>query len=113
GVFQNIRDDDDKAQIDFHAVEPPPELRDTVPGRREGGGRFDFQTGKIPGLKLGDKIEFYVEVLDNRAEHLVGRSESRVKEVVSAAQLLAWFKAKRQESEKLRDLEKRQSGVFD
>src|SRR5208283_1380719 len=49
-------------QVAFHAI-PSPDL-DRFMGRLEGGGRFDFQTKAIPGLKTGDRLEFFLEVYD-------------------------------------------------
>ncbi len=113
GIFEKIREDDRTVQVEFHAVDVKDSERDVVPPRREGGGRLHFQTAKIPGLKVGDKIEFFVEVLDSRPEHLLGRSEARIKDVVTPEQLVAWELARRQEAARLLDLKNRQSGLFE
>ena len=57
GAFVNSKRGD---QVQFYAVlsaDP-----DQVPGRLEGGGRFDFQTRSLTDLKVGDQLEYYVEV---------------------------------------------------
>src|SRR5262249_27574380 len=110
GLFEEILDEDYQARVEFHAV-PAPDP-DAAPGRRKGGGRVIFETAKLPDLQLGDRIEFYVEVLDARPAHLAGRSEARIKEVVTEKQLAQWYKQKYRENEKLQELAKRQSGLF-
>jgi hypothetical protein len=106
GVFEKTGPKD---QIEFYPLpSPDPEH---VPGRRDGGGRFDFQTDKI--AKVGDKIEYYVEVVDTRPGATPGRSDIRVKDVVTGTQLTAWLKQKLEESRRLQQLEARQSGMFD
>jgi hypothetical protein len=99
-------------QVEFHA-EPATDLEQS-PGRSEGGGRFDFQTRSIPDLQVGDKIEFYVEVFDRNPdpERPPGRSESRVKAVVTPAELEAWVRQTLQEESRIRKLEGNQRGVF-
>ena len=111
GLFEKILDEDYQARVEFHAV-PAPDP-DAAPGRRKGGGRVIFETAKLPDLQLGDRIEFYVEVLDARPAHLAGRSEARIKEVVTEKQLAQWYKQKYRENEKLQELAKRQGGLFD
>jgi hypothetical protein len=99
-------------QIEFHAV-PATDLEQS-PGRNEGGGRFDFQTRSIPDVQVGDKIEFYVEVFDHNPdpERPPGRSESRVKAVVTPAELEAWVRQTLQEESRIRKLEGNQRDVF-
>jgi hypothetical protein len=93
------------------------------PDGLEGGGRFNFQTstltkkgpdGQTKKLDLGDRVEFYVELFDrNPAEgRAAGRSESRIKTVVSPAQLDEWNRQRVQTAERLRMLEERQRGLF-
>jgi hypothetical protein len=98
-------------QVEFHAL-PSPNPQ-TVPGRTEGGGRFDFQTRGIPGLKVGDRIEYYVEVFDrNPAADQPGRSETRLKTFVTTEELLAWIDQTLRQEEHIRQLEGKQRGVF-
>jgi hypothetical protein len=99
-------------QVEFHAM--PSSDPEQLPGRTEGGGRFDFQTRRIPNLKVGDRLELYVEAFDQNPdpERRPGRSESRVKAVVTAAELDAWVRQTLQEEARLRRLESRQRGVF-
>ena len=79
-------------QVEFHPM-PSPD-RDTLPDYLAGGGRFDFQTaeltkitddGKLAKLEIGDRVEFYVEVFDRNPtpNRPPGRSEARIKEVLS------------------------------
>jgi hypothetical protein len=112
GLFAHIRDNDYQARVEFHALAER-KKPGRVPDRREGGGRVIFETAKIPELKLGDRIEYYVEVLDTRPAHLEGRSEARIKEVVNAEQFAAWIKQKLREDQKLQELAARQGTVFD
>ncbi len=99
-------------QVEFHAVPSP--NRQITPGRTEGGGRLDFQTRGIPGLKVGDRIEFYVEVFDRNPESArnPGRSETRQKIIVTTADLLAWIDQMLRQEERIRQLEARQRGIF-
>jgi hypothetical protein len=115
GLFHLSGEDD---QVEFHAV-PAQELDKT--GRTEGGGRFDFQTKGIPDgtgglldLAVGDRIEYYVEVFDRvpDPDRPPGRSEVRVKTVVTVADWLAWKKEKERQEERLAQLETKQRGVF-
>ena len=99
-------------QIEFYAV--PSSEPESLPGRVEGGGRFDFQTRRLPDLKVGDKIEFYVEAFDRHPDpdRPPGRSEARVKAVVTPAELEAWVRQTLQEESRIRKLEGNQRGVF-
>ncbi|HEV3116075.1 MAG TPA: hypothetical protein VGY58_03425, partial [Gemmataceae bacterium] len=99
-------------QVEFHALSSSDPERQ--PGRRRGGGRFDFQTRRIPELKVGDKIEFYVEVFDRNPdpERAPGRSEARIKSVVTPAELESWVRQTLQEESRIRKLEGNQRGVF-
>ena len=55
-----------------------------------------------------------MEASDLRPEDpLVGQSEIRVKEVVGVEELLAWWRRKEKETEKLMELKNRQGQVFD
>lgn len=81
-------------------------------GRKEGGGRFDFKTKELPELKVGDRIEYYVEVHDTRPDGKAGTSEVRVKEVVDTLGLTVWMRAKLDEFKRLQQIEARQSGLF-
>jgi hypothetical protein len=117
GVFQNSDDDE---EVPFHAA-PSPDRWNVLP-RTLGGGRFEFDAGGIPdgkgGLirpREGDQIEFFVEVVNrnpNAEEAVVGRSETRVKTVVSDEDFIRWSIDVLQEESRLRQLEQKQRGVF-
>ena len=112
GLFEKILDKDYARNVEFHALveKKNPGL---VPDEREGGGREIFNLAPSLELKSGDRIEFYVEVLDKRPAHLAGQSETRVKEVVTREQFAVWAAAKLRESQQLSELEARQREVFD
>src|SRR5262245_15197530 len=108
-------------QTEFYPI--PSADRDTTPDYLTGGGRFDFQTaeltkinddGKLTKLQIGDRVEFYVEVIDRNpaANRPAGRSEARIKEILSAAEVLLRLDQTRQAEGKIRDLEQKQRGVF-
>jgi hypothetical protein len=107
-------------QVEFHA-KPSPDPN-FVPSRREGGGRFDFKTkdlkktvgGQSVGLEVGDKIEFYVEVYDrdDAAGRPAGRSEARIKEVRTLSEVYRRALETLNSESRIRELEKRQQGVF-
>jgi hypothetical protein len=92
------------------------------PGGLEAGGRYNFQTAALTKatpsgparLEVGDRVEFTVEVFDRNPApgRPPGRSESRIKTVVTEAQLQAWLDQHDQSREKLRQIEERQRGVF-
>jgi hypothetical protein len=65
-------------------------------------------------LKIGDRIEFFVEVM-NRDQNSpqVGRSETRVKAVVTVPQLVQWIDATLRQEDRIRQLEQKQKGVFE
>ncbi len=117
GTFANA----EGKQIEFHPA--PSADRETTPDYLTGGGRFDFQTaeltkvaedGKISKLEVGDRVEFYVEVFDRNPSpgRKPGRSEARMKEVLTAAEVLQRLDQTRQAEGKIRDLEKKQRDVF-
>jgi hypothetical protein len=110
GLFANSHE---REQVYFHAV--PSANAELVPGRLEGGGRFDFQTRGIPGLKLGDTLEYFVEVYDKnpQMERAPGRSEIRKKKIVTEQQFKEWVWQTLQHEKRLRSLEQKQRGVFD
>jgi len=98
-------------QVQFHAAESTDASR---PGRTEGGGRFDFQTRGLDGVKIGDTIEYFVEVTNrNPNQPLAGRSETRAKKVVTVAELMSWIDATLRQEDRIRRLTERQRGVFD
>ncbi len=108
-------------QVEFHPV--PSADPDTLPDYLSGGGRFDFQTaeltkltedGQIAKLEIGDRVEFYVEVFDRNPtpNRPPGKSEARIKEVLSASDVLSRLDQTRQAEAKIRDLEKKQRDVF-
>jgi hypothetical protein len=101
-----------KASIDFYPL--PSEDPWKTPSRRLAGGRFDFQIGPLKNIRVGDKIEYFVEVTDmNPAEPKTGQSEILIKEVVGVDELLAWWRRKEKETEKLMQLKNKQSTVFE
>ncbi len=118
GVFT---DTDEKEQVPFHALAVP--RPPFVVPRSQGGGRFEFETANLLDakgekivLKAGDQVEFFVEVFNrnpDRAEAVAGRSETRVKTVVTAEEFVRWVLDTLQEESRLRQLEQRQRGVFD
>jgi hypothetical protein len=118
GVF--VRSGDDE-QLQFHAV--PSRDPERVPGRLQGGGRFDFSTRGIPDgkgglldLQPGDQLEYYVEVFADRdpgAGRPSARSETRRKTVVTVTELVRWLDETLQEERRIRHLETKQQGVFD
>jgi len=108
-------------QVGFHAV-PSPD-RETMPDYLTGGGRFDFQTaeltklteeGKLAKLEIGDRVEYYVEVSDRNPMpgRAPGKSEARIKEILSASDVLLRLDQTRQAESKIRDLEKKQRELF-
>jgi hypothetical protein len=86
----------------------------TRPGRLDGGGRFDFQTRALNGVKVGDTIEYFVEV-SNRdpSQSLFGRSDMRAKRIVTVAELVNWIDSTLRQEDRIRRLTERQRGVFD
>jgi hypothetical protein len=115
GLFVASGEDD---QVEFHTV--PSADPDRVSGI-EGGGRLDFQTRGIPDakgglldLKVGDRIEYCVEVFDRipDPDRPPSRSEVRMKTVVSVADWLAWKREKERQEERLNQLEAKQRAVF-
>jgi hypothetical protein len=108
-------------QVEFFPI--PSADRDTLPDYLSGGGRFDFQTaeltkitedGKLAKLEIGDRVEFYVEVYDRNPSpnRPPGKSESRIKEILSPAEVLSRLDQTRQAEAKIRDLEKKERDVF-
>ncbi len=108
-------------QVEFYPL-PAVDANAEPPGL-EAGGRYNFQTaaitkiaesGAVAKLEVGDRVEFYVEVYDrNPAKNRPpGRSESRLKTVVTQGQLQAWLDQRDQSRERLRQIEERQRGVF-
>jgi hypothetical protein len=109
GCFRNSRPSD---QVQFTAV--PAADPTTTPGRLDGGGRFDFQTRGLPGLKVGDQIEYFIEVTTRHPDaSIVGRSETRSKRVVTVTELVEWIDATLRQEDRIRRLADRQRGVFD
>jgi hypothetical protein len=99
-------------QVEFHAVPSPDPER--IPGRLEGGGRFDLQTRRIPGLKIGDHLEFYLEVYDQNPTpgREPGRSETRAKTIVTLPEVESWVRETLQEESRIRQLEGKQEDIF-
>ena len=108
-------------QVEFHAM--PAADRESTPDYLQGGGRFDFQTAELTKmseggastkLEVGDRVEYYVEVFDRNpgTNRPAGRSEARIKEVLTAGEVLSRLDQTRQAEGKIRDLEKKQRDVF-
>jgi hypothetical protein len=109
GAFVNSKPSD---QVQFHAV-PSRDPERLLP-RTDGGGRFDFQTRGLPDLKIGDRVEFFVEVANRDLNSpQIGRSETRVKTIVTVPQLVQWIDATLRQEDRIRQLEQKQKNVFD
>jgi hypothetical protein len=117
GVFENSGP---YGVVEFYSL--PAAGPDTPPGL-EAGGRYNFQTGallkKLPNgstakLAVGDRVEFYVALWDRNpaANRPAGTSETRLKTVVTQAQLEDWTRQRDQSRDRLRQLEEKQRGVF-
>jgi hypothetical protein len=111
GLFENSSPTD---QVFFHAVPDEKPFPRTL-----GGGRFDFKTtgiqdgkGGLLNLKIGEQIEFYVEVV-SLSKNTTARSESRVKNIVSVVELVRWIEDNREEARRLQELDKKQRGLFE
>ena len=102
-----------KDQVGFFAL--PPDDPSKQLGRAMGGGRFDFQTRALPGLKVGDVVEYYIEARDqhNDPNRLPGRSVVRRKTVVTEAAFVEWLVHTVQQENRLRQVEKQQKKVFE
>lgn len=93
-----------------------------IPGEKIGGGRFDLDTTKLPGiseelasLEVGDQLEFYIEVSPSEKTNSfrpLGKSEIRTKNVVSIGEFLRWLDDTLQEEQRIRSLENKQRSVF-
>lgn len=119
--FGLFRESGPYGQVEFYplpAVDPT-----TEPPGLEAGGRINFETAALTKptdsggrakLEVGDRVEFYVEAFDRNpaANRAAGRSESRIKTVVTQEQLQAWLDQHDQSRERLRKLEASQRGVF-
>ena len=115
GAFENSGRKD---QIYFHASPETNPLPRTL-----GGGRFDFKTTGIPDgqggllhLSVGDQVEYCIEVSADKSGNPArpsARSESRVKTVVSFNDLDRWLADNLQEAQRLRQLDSKQSGLFE
>ncbi len=118
GLFEKSGD---QGQVEFYPI--PAANPNEAPSGLEGGGRYNFQIsaltkinpdGSRAKLEIGDRVEFFVEVFDRdpTPDRQPGRSETRIKTVVTNAQLQDWFRQQAQTADKLRMLEERQRGVF-
>jgi hypothetical protein len=109
GLFRNSGF---REPVEFHPVPSPDPER--VPGRLEGGGCLDFQTRALPGVQVGDQIEFYIEVFARNPalEGQPGRSEVRSKVFVTQPQFVTWVIETLNQERRIRQLESRQRGVF-
>ncbi|MEZ6142484.1 MAG: hypothetical protein R3B84_18145 [Zavarzinella sp.] len=126
GAFMNTSEGE---QVEFH---PIPSLDPVaIPSYLSGGGRFDFNTGEVTKLvngseqklQIGDRVEYFVEVFDRnpalvtlpggrKVSRPPGQSETRMKEILSATDVLLRLDQIRQTEEKIRDLEKKQRDIF-
>jgi hypothetical protein len=117
GVFENSGP---FGQVEFYLI--PAASPDEPPGL-EAGGRYNFQTSalkkRLPNgeeamLEVGDRVEFFVEVFDRNPApgRPGGKSESRMKTVVTQSQLEEWTRQRDQSRERLRQIEERQRSVF-
>ncbi|WP_020473763.1 hypothetical protein [Zavarzinella formosa] len=113
-------------QVQFHPAKSSD--RESTPDYLTGGGRFDFQTaqltkvtdeGKTTKLEVGDHVEFYVEVFDRNPKlakdgkpRPPGKSEVRMKEILSASDVLLRLDQTRQAEGKIRDIEQKQRSIF-
>jgi hypothetical protein len=98
---------------------PNPE---TEPSEMEAGGRYNFQTRGLmkkgpdgpAKLEPGDRVEFYVAAADKApgASRPLGRSESRIKSVVTFSKLEEWNRLRDQSKDRLKEIEEKQRGVF-
>lgn len=120
GVFRHTPFDE---QIEYHAV-PSRDVQNVL-GRTMGGGRYflktdgllDRKTGKALKLKSGDQIEYCIKIYAADREPKYGDvpfavSETRVSAVMTLTEFLAWNSSVNKEDERVRDLERRQKGVF-
>jgi hypothetical protein len=118
----------EKDEVEFARV--PSFDPEEKPGDLEGGGRFDFKTrtlkkrdaeGKQAELEVGDRVEFYVEVFDKdpsvrtpgtREPGRLGRSDARIKGIVTDGQFIDWVVQTLQSESRLKQLEEKQKGIF-
>jgi hypothetical protein len=85
----------------------------------EGGGKLTYRIDRIPDkkggyvkVKVGDRVQFYVEVFSKAdPDGAPGRSAVREKEVVSEDQLTQWLFNKDDLKERTRQLEEQQKKV--
>jgi hypothetical protein len=107
--------------VEFYLI--PATDPNEAPSGLEAGGRLNFQTaaltkldagGAATRLEVGDRVEYFVEVFDRdpTPDRPPGRSETRIKPVVTQAQLEDWTRQRVQTADKLRMIEERQRGVF-
>jgi hypothetical protein len=127
-----------EVEVEYHLVPSRDEIE--FPSGLEAGGRKHFEIGglrrldlnveaaslsltgsmMIPAfrsgtkLKEGDRVEFYIEVADRNPAlgRDRGRSEIRIKEVVSGEEYFARMATLEQSETKLRQLEERQRSIF-
>ena len=98
-------------QVEFYPM--PSADPEHVFGRVEGGGSFDFQTRPLSDLQPGDQVELRVEVFaKNPGLSSPGRSEVRVKGIVTRSQFMDWVLETLRHESRIRQLESRQQSVF-
>jgi hypothetical protein len=125
GAFAKSKLEDEIEFARLSSVDP-----NEKPGELEGGGRFDFKTRtlkkltpekKQTELEVGDRVEFYIEVFDkdpnvrnpgSPEKGRLGRSDARIKGIVTDAQFVDWVVQTLQSENKLKQLEEKQKGVF-
>jgi hypothetical protein len=109
GAFENSSFMD---QVEYHAVSSPDPEK--ALGRIDGGGRFDLHTRRIPRLKVGDRLELCLEVYDQNPDpsRPPGRSESRIKSIVTLPEVETWVRETLQEESRIRQLEGKQESIF-
>jgi len=98
-------------QVEFYPI--PSADPEHVFGRIDGGGSFDFQTRPLRDLQPGDQVELRVEVFaKNPGLSSPGRSEVRVKAIVTRSQFMDWVLETLRHESRIRQLESRQQSVF-
>lgn len=119
GLFQNSRDGR-FGQVELYKFpSPSPE---TEPGELEAGGRYNFRTGGLrktgpdgqpTKLEPGDRVELYVAASDKApgANRPLGRSESRIKAIVTKREADEWVLEHARSKERLKDILDRQREI--
>ncbi|CAN5466146.1 hypothetical protein BH11PLA2_BH11PLA2_29410 [soil metagenome] len=115
GVFENSGP---FGQVEFYSL---PSSDPEEPAGLEAGGRYNFQTsaltkrlpnGELAKLDVGDQVEFVVAAFDRSPSIAPGESTSRIKAVVTGAQLDDWLAQLVQSRGRLEELFAKQRRVF-